>query len=292
MPDPVPGPGEILVDVLACGVCASDLGVWSRGPAGPEPLRLGHEIVGRVARVGEPDSVWRPGDVVTGLGSPGLAQRAVLRSREALPALQPWSAALGEPLAVVEEVMMRAEVVLDGRSVAVVGLGFMGLITVQLAAVRMPSRLAGVDTRAASRGRAERLGATVFGPQDQEGLAGTFDLVFEVTGSDRGLAAAGRLVRPQGTLAVLGYHEAGPRLDAGWWAAGMTIVGGSSPDRRRTMAAMAAAIDLVRDRRVSLVPLITHRVRLNGIDRAFERMAAREPTFVKAVMVPDLEEAE
>jgi propanol-preferring alcohol dehydrogenase len=53
-PQPVPGPGEILIEVAACGVCRTDLhvvdGELTRSKL---PLVPGHEIVGRVAAIGQ-----------------------------------------------------------------------------------------------------------------------------------------------------------------------------------------------------------------------------------------------
>ena len=52
-PIPQPEPGEILVDVLACGVCRTDLHVVDGELADPKlPLVPGHEIVGRIAALG------------------------------------------------------------------------------------------------------------------------------------------------------------------------------------------------------------------------------------------------
>jgi threonine dehydrogenase-like Zn-dependent dehydrogenase len=73
VPEPVPGPGEVLVDVLACGICGSDLHCASHGPqfnaatraaAGfdlmdlDRPAVFGHEFVGRIAAYG-PDTQQR-----------------------------------------------------------------------------------------------------------------------------------------------------------------------------------------------------------------------------------------
>lgn len=51
-PVPVPGPGEVLVQVLACGVCRTDLHVQDGEVAARYPVVPGHEIVGRVLAVG------------------------------------------------------------------------------------------------------------------------------------------------------------------------------------------------------------------------------------------------
>jgi len=54
LPDPEPGPGQVLIEVAACGVCRTDLHVVDGELSNPKlPLVLGHQIVGRVARGGE-----------------------------------------------------------------------------------------------------------------------------------------------------------------------------------------------------------------------------------------------
>src|SRR5204863_1103066 len=66
MADPEPGPGEILIEVAACGVCRTDLHILDGELSKPKlPLILGHQIVGRVAgdgrRVGVPWLGWTCG---------------------------------------------------------------------------------------------------------------------------------------------------------------------------------------------------------------------------------------
>ena len=69
VPEPVPGPGQILIRVEACGLCHSDLHV-ARGewegfkPRMPMPVILGHEAAGRVERLGAGSARFREGDRV------------------------------------------------------------------------------------------------------------------------------------------------------------------------------------------------------------------------------------
>lgn len=53
VPDPVPGPGEVLVRVAATGVCHTDLHVMKGEVAFPAPGVLGHEVSGHVEALGE-----------------------------------------------------------------------------------------------------------------------------------------------------------------------------------------------------------------------------------------------
>lgn len=63
LPVPEPGPGEVLVRVLACGVCRTDLHVAEGDlPAHRTPVVPGHEVVGEVATLGEGAARFAVGD--------------------------------------------------------------------------------------------------------------------------------------------------------------------------------------------------------------------------------------
>ncbi|MGN6338851.1 alcohol dehydrogenase catalytic domain-containing protein, partial [Mycobacterium sp.] len=61
---PDPGPGEALVDVIACGVCHTDLTYREGGINDEYPFLLGHEAAGRVEAVGPGVTAVAPGDFV------------------------------------------------------------------------------------------------------------------------------------------------------------------------------------------------------------------------------------
>jgi propanol-preferring alcohol dehydrogenase len=65
VPTPEPGPGQLLIAVRACGVCRTDLHVADGDLPNPkQPLILGHEIVGTVARLGAGVTGFAVGDRV------------------------------------------------------------------------------------------------------------------------------------------------------------------------------------------------------------------------------------
>ncbi len=65
VPEPQPGPGQVLLEVGACAVCRTDLHVYDGDLTEPKlPLILGHEIVGRVVRAGEGVERYSEGDRV------------------------------------------------------------------------------------------------------------------------------------------------------------------------------------------------------------------------------------
>jgi L-iditol 2-dehydrogenase len=295
--DPVPADHQVLVDVLVCGVCTSDIGPWLTHDGTGAPVRLGHEIVGRVAATGRNAGRWLPGDLVTGLGGDGFASLAVMDADAVLPVpegIEP-ALAIGEPVADLEEALSRTGV-RAGDRVAVVGLGFMGLGLVQLARRHAPGLLIGVDPDPARRRRALALGADlVFAPDElpEEYRTDTGratdarpEIVLEATGATGGLKTAGSMVRPFGTLCVVGYHHTGDAMmDMDLWYKAVTVVNGFCPDRTRLVEAMRQALGLIADRRFSYQPLVTHRFGLDGIDEAFGLMEEAGPDFVKGVVL-------
>jgi len=62
VPRPEPGPREILIKIVACGICGSDIVEWYRLPRAP--LVQGHEIGAEVVKVGKSVTKYRPGDRV------------------------------------------------------------------------------------------------------------------------------------------------------------------------------------------------------------------------------------
>ena len=63
-PTPVPGPGELLVEIAACGVCRTDLHILDGDLEASLPVVPGHEIVGRVAGLGAGVTSHRIGERV------------------------------------------------------------------------------------------------------------------------------------------------------------------------------------------------------------------------------------
>jgi putative PIG3 family NAD(P)H quinone oxidoreductase len=88
VPDPVPGPGEVVIDVAAAGVNRADLlqrqGLYPPPPGAPPYIGL--ECSGRIASVGEGVASWRPGDQVCALLSGGgYAERVAVPEGQVLP---------------------------------------------------------------------------------------------------------------------------------------------------------------------------------------------------------------
>src|ERR671933_878946 len=79
---PDPGPGEVVVDVIACGVCHTALTYRQGGINDEFPFLLGHEAAGTVEAVGEGVTNVAPGDYFVLAGrAPGGTCRSCKRGR-------------------------------------------------------------------------------------------------------------------------------------------------------------------------------------------------------------------
>lgn len=248
------GPDELLVRVEACGVCGTDRHLFhGEFPCTP-PVTPGHEFSGIVEAIGKSVSGFAVGDRVTGdpniacgrcahchagrvnlcsnlraIGihrDGGFAEYLALPQKQAfiLPAgLKPTHGAFCEPLGCCLHGVDLAEI-RPGSSVAVLGGGVIGLLTVQLA------RLAGATTiilstrQASRRALAEELGATatvdptaadvintVAGPTGL--VPGGVDVVFECAGVRETVEQSMRLARAGATVVIVGVTPQGLKAE-------------------------------------------------------------------------------
>jgi threonine dehydrogenase-like Zn-dependent dehydrogenase len=297
---PSPRPGEVLVEIRACGVCASEFETWASCTSG-HPTRLGHEPVGVVREVGSGVRGVVPGDPVTGLlaGAYGQYQIADRDMLVSVPEGVPLESALGEPLACLVNAQRRTPVALADR-VAIIGLGFMGLGMLQLLKLRGPSHVVAVDLREEAQEKALELGADeAYHPEnlpgeylltkweDWDGPRG-LDVIVEGSGTQSGLTLAGQMVRAHGLLSILGFHQGEPRqVDMEMWNwKAIDIVSAHVRRVSDLMECMKIGLDLMAKDLVNLETLITHRYSLEEVDKAYADLSAKPDGFIKALVIP------
>ncbi|MDQ2902286.1 MAG: alcohol dehydrogenase catalytic domain-containing protein [Chloroflexota bacterium] len=323
-PIPALGPGELLVRLQACGICASDVMEWYMRPRAP--VYPGHEPVGVVEAVGEGVEQFALGQRVfvhhhvpcmvchfcqrgsfsqcptfraTRLDPGGLAQYIRVPAPNvqldvlALPEDLSFEAAtLIEPLACCVRGITRAQLQ-AGDSVLVLGAGSNGLMLAQLARQRGAVRVMIVDPIAYRRQRALDAGVDLaLDPQEGALLdqvcavnAGRRPDIVIVTPSSIGAMREGiELAGPGGT--VLLFAPPPP-----------TEVLPVTPHQlffqeitlRTSYSAgpyeTRQALDLLRSRRILPESLITHRFALQDAAQAFQ-LVAKPGDALKVVIVP------
>jgi threonine dehydrogenase-like Zn-dependent dehydrogenase len=275
-PRPEPGPGQQLVRVEGCGVCGSNVPVWEGRPWFEYPLppgAPGHEGWGVVEETGER---------VCFLSEQAFAEYVVVEE-EALVPLPPeleGQPVPGEALGCAVNVFRRSRVRV-GDTVAVVGVGFLGALLVQLAA-RAGADVVAIARRPRAQALARELGARVAA----EEWHGDADCVIEAGGVQATLDIAARLVRPEGRLVIAGYHQDGPRsIDLQSWNwRGIDVVNAHERDPRAYVEGMRLAVEAVAAGELDPAPLYTHSFPLDQLGLALEAARTRPDGFVKALV--------
>jgi len=320
LPEPAPGPGELLVAPAAVGVCGSDLELLDgRRPSEyvRYPVIPGHEWAGHVVACGPGVDGIEPGMPLvaegvracgrcprcaegrnnvcsaeyaeTGFTLPGaLADRLVVPARLAHPlsTQRPIAtAALIEPAACVATGLLEVGIPRAGSRVAVVGDGPLGLLAIVLLRLTSPRELLLVGSRPQRIGYATRLGATATVRRDEVAGLNEFDVVVECTNSPAGAAVALGLARRAGTVVLLGISGAGtPAVDPDVITLGNLRVQGIFA---ATRAAWRWLVELYGAGLFDPSPLITHRFELGRVDEAFAVLGDRDAGALKVVVEPN-----
>lgn len=294
--EPGCGADEVLVNVAACGVCASELDTWRGQGSTAFPLYPGHEVSGTVAAVGPEVSAYEVGDpVAVWTTGRGFAEVVAAKAEHCRPAGDvPLEQALLEPIACAVNAVDLADVRL-GDDVVIIGAGFMGHLVHKLVAMRGARQVIVADARADALERASGLGASRVVDvrteplpevvRDCTGGAGA-DISFEVTGAQAPLELVGDTTRMSGKIVLVGFHQGQPRqLQLGHWNwMAFQILNAHFRDEATIMRGMTTGMRLLNAGQLSLDGLVTHRFALADINEAF-RIATNKPEgFVKATV--------
>jgi L-iditol 2-dehydrogenase len=308
-PAPRIGPGELLLRVLGCGLCGSDLAKL-RAPA-TRPAVLGHEIVGEVAEAGDGAGSFRLGERVvvahhvpcgtchycrrgsvsmcrafkaSSVDPGGFAEYVRVPAENVrqvtfrVPAGMADSvASFTEPLGCCVRAIRRAAVA-AGDTVAVAGLGAMGCLLLQLARQR-GARVVGVDPIPGRRALAESLGAeTAVAPEEAAAaIAGPSegrgaDVVVLAAAAPALVRTAFDWVRDGGAVHLFVGEGEAPVPVGELYKRELTLTAtySSSP------ADLTEAFDLLRQGAIRVDALCSHRVPLERLADAVDLMERRE----------------
>lgn len=183
--------------------------------------------------------------------------------------------------------------VASGDLVVVVGCGPVGVLAVRAALARGAREVVAIDRVPSRLELAAAFGATVVDGLRDDALAllrarsegRGADAAIEAVGTPEATRLAADLVRPGGSLAVLGVHtEPHLALSPGEiYDRNLRYASGRCPARHYIPASLEIA---ARDQRL-LATMISHRLPLSeGVD-AYRRFAAREPGWTKVVLLPE-----
>ncbi len=313
-PVPTPGPGEVLVQVGAVGICGSDVHYYEHGRIGPfvvtEPMVIGHEAAGTVVGVGEGVDESRVGQLValepgvpcrhceqclagrynlcpyvTFYATPpydgAIADLVTLDAEfafEAPEGLDAESAAMAEPVSVGVWACRKANVVAGDR-VLVTGAGPIGLLAGQVAKAFGAVQVSITDISDFRLGVATELGLDAH--RADQPLTGEYDVLLECSGAPvavrTGLAALARAGRA--VLVGMGPDEVPINVPL-VQSRELSITG-----TFRYARTYPLALELIASGAVEVKRLVTHRFSLEQTEDALTA-GRREPESIKAMVLP------
>jgi 2-desacetyl-2-hydroxyethyl bacteriochlorophyllide A dehydrogenase len=324
-PDPaLPGPDGVIVEVTASGICGSDLHFYEADFPMPDPIALGHEAIGTVVESGPDVRNVKVGDQVmvssvTGCGScPGCATSdpvmcysgfqifggGVLGGAQAdllaVPAADFQVRKMPDGISTEQALLLtdnlptgwaaaqRADIPFGG-TVAVIGLGAVGLCALRSAFFQGAATVFAVDKVEGRLQRAARWGATpITSPATEAILAATggrgADAVIDAVATDASLTDAINAVRPGGTVSVVGVHDMNPfPLNALGCLIRSTTLRMTTAPVQRTWPEL---IPLLQSGRLDVDGIFTTTMPLADAAKAYATAESRSGDEVKILLTP------
>ena len=232
LPDPQPGPGELLVRVRACSINYPDVLIiedkYQLKP--PRPFAPGSEIAGEVEAMGEGVSGWSTGDrIIAATGFGGLAEKVVIPAARAIPLPPDRSFEEGSALLLTYATAIHALVdrgrIEAGQTLLVLGAaGGVGIAAVEIGKALGARVIAAVSSAEKAQAvRAAGADAAVVYPtseiepkaltqlfKDAVGPDGA-DIIFDPVGGNYAEAAL-RAIGWEGRFLVVGFPAGIPKL--------------------------------------------------------------------------------
>jgi len=324
-PIPQAGEGEVLVRVRANGICGSDIHFYERGVLGPfvvrQPYTPGHEAAGGIVALGAGVRDRQVGQAVA--IEPGIPCRrcrfckmgrynqcpqvvfmsvpgvdGTFRDYVTLPAdfahpMPPgmtWEqGACIEPTAVAVHAINRAQIA-PGATVAVLGVGPIGLLVVQAALAVGAGKVLALDRQEMRLALAQKLGAIPINIIAEEPLQGVLsrmdgqgvDFTFEAAGHSSATALAPEITATAGVIVQVGW----PEIERVPYKV-ETILAKELDVRgiNRYANAFPPALSLVGRGAIRVEPLITHRFPFEEAPAAFAYAHEHPEQVIKVVVM-------
>lgn len=320
LPRPVPGPGQVRVQVHQVGVCGTDLSlVAGKLPFARFPIVPGHELAGLITETG-PGSQFTAGTRVTAnplqhcgrcpaclAGQihycPEVAVLGVVRRDgafaeevildDAMVRVLPddlsfEEGAMVEPVVIAERTVARAGV-RPGEAVAVLGAGNIGLLLLQVARLAGAGRVLVSDVLDYRLALARRLGADLTVNVAQRDLleagreAGGFGVVIDGVGDAQSISQSIQLCQPGGRVVVYGVPPQGELPLPVLEAFRKDL---SLHTSRLYPRSFAEGIALLQRRQLDLETVITTRVPLAAAPAAIHDLSERRGEMIKILIDP------
>jgi 2-desacetyl-2-hydroxyethyl bacteriochlorophyllide A dehydrogenase len=314
MPTPEPGPDEVLIKVMASGICGTDVHIYRGEYLGGYPVIPGHEFAGVVEAVGDGVERFKAGDRVAvepniacdncedclnnrqnfcqnwtavGVTRPGgMAQYVTAPEKAAfsIGSLPFEVGAFMEPLSCVVHGVERLDPAMGART-AIVGAGPIGILLLQVLQAQGAGEMTVVDKNTGRTAYAKAMGADVtltsLDALEKDG----YEVVVDATGAPTVMERCINFARPGGKVLLFGVPPAGEKLAMEGFAIfrkGLTVLSSYTSVRNSYQA-----LELLHRGRVLLEGLVSHRLPLQGLVDGIEMLAAGVEGVRKVMVLPN-----
>lgn len=311
---PEPGPGELLIRVMASGICGTDIHIYNGEYLGDYPVIPGHEFSGVVTAVGSEVRRFKVGERVAvepniscnncidclnnrqnfcvnwqaiGVTLPGGMEQYVTVPELAafdigdLPFEQ---GAFMEPLSCVVHGIERAQVELADR-VVILGAGPIGNLILQVTRLRGAAQISMLENNPGRADLARQMGSDEVVERLEDLPLDSYDVVIDATGVIPLMNRTINLARKGGVVLLFGVPPAGKNMEVEAFRIfqkGLTLLSSFTSVRNSFQA-----VNLLRTNQVSVEPLISHRMPLKDISIAFGMIESHDPQVKKVIILPN-----
>jgi len=311
---PEPGTGEVLIRVMASGICGTDMHIYRGEYLGDYPVIPGHEFSGVVTAAGSKVTRFKLGDRVgvepniacdncihclnnrqnfclnwqaIGVTLPGGMEQYVTAPEKAvfgigdLPFEQ---AAFMEPLSCVVHGVERANIKLADK-VVILGAGPIGDLILQVARLQGAEHITILENNPGRAELAKLFGADQVVDRMQDLNANTYDVVIDATGVIQVMNRAIDFARPGGTVLLFGVPPSGASMEFEAFKIfrkGLTLLSSYTSVRNSFQA-----VSLLQTGQVQVEPLISHRLSLKELPRALKMIESHDPAVNKVIILPN-----
>src|SRR5512145_690742 len=303
-----------MIQVMASGICGTDLHIYRGEYMGRYPVIPGHEFSGVVAAMGSQITRFKVGDHAAvepniacdncvnclnnrqnfclnwqaiGVTLPGGMEEYVIVPEKAafnIGDLPFEISAFMEPLSCVVHGVQRVHIRLADH-VAIFGAGPIGILMLQMARIQGAAHITVLEINSGRADLASEMGADRVVGSFEQLLTDTYDIVIDATGAIPVMNRSIDYVRMGGTVLLFGVPPSGRNMEIEGFKIfrkGLTVLSSFTSVRNSFQA-----VDLLQSGQIRVEPLISHRLPLPDMPHALELIESRDPAVKKVIVHPN-----
>jgi D-arabinitol dehydrogenase (NADP+) len=314
VPIPEPPEKELLIKIMACGICGTDIHIFRGEYFGDYPVVPGHEFSGIVEKIGQGVRRFKEGERVSvepniscdnchsclnnrqnfclnweavGVTRPGgMAQYVCAPEKNvfSIGNLSFESAAFMEPLSCVLHGIERAEITLADK-IAILGAGPIGLLMLKIIKNMGSTEVTVVDRNRSRVEYSKKIGADNIFYSTDELEKDYYDVVIDATGALSVMAGSIDHARHGGTILLFGVPPSGKTIEIEpfkIFKKGLKLLSSYTSLRNSYQA-----VDLLKSGIVDVSDLISHRIPLENFEKGVEMIEQGKENVKKVMILPN-----